>query len=388
MLNAPAKLRILCVDDEPQVLQGLALHLDRDYEFHAAHDAQEAIALVASSAPFAVILADMRMPGISGAELLTRVHQRAPETVGILLTGYGDVEAAVDAVNNGRIFRFLTKPCPSGVLRKAVADAAKQYELVHAERDLIERTLRGAVQALAEVLAISEPDAYGRAGRVQRLALQIAERTDLEPRWPLELASMLSQIGTVSLPPEVVKKLGYGETLTDEEKQMVAQLPEVTERLLAPIPRLESVRAILKRSQRRPDDETDAISRAAAILRLAEKFDLLESSGCAVAVAMARLRAANEFDVKLLDILEKVTSVSPDRFEVRELPLRLLQVGMVLAEDLRTKAGSLLAPRGAEVTASFVERAKNFQQGTAREPVRVMLRGAAPPPSPQVRKVA
>lgn len=381
--------KLLCVDDEPAVISGLALNLGSDFAVHAATNGDAALRKVAAEGPFAVVLADHRMPGMDGATLLARIRAISPDTVRVLLTGYADVDAAVAAVHSGQVFRFLTKPCPPDVLRRALLEAVAQHRLMRAERELLERTLRGAVQALAEVLALTEPDAFGRAGRVQRLALQIAEALHVDPRWPLELAALLSQIGTVSLPREVVKKLRNGEKLDISEEGMAARMPEVTDKLLAPIPRLEPVREILRLWRRAgsggmPKDageETRQAWRAASILRVADDFDLFESRGQLAAAAFATMRRSGVYAAEPLAALERIVEALPtDRYEVRELPVALLQVGMVLAEDLVNRAGLLLAPRGSAITPSFVERARNFLAGAVREPVRVMLQPAVPTP--------
>jgi CheY-like chemotaxis protein len=86
--------------------------------------------------PFAVVVSDMRMPGMSGAEFLSRVRQKAPETVRMLLTGHADLHAAMDAVNRGHILHFLTKPCPKTILVAAINSGLDQYHTVVEEKEL------------------------------------------------------------------------------------------------------------------------------------------------------------------------------------------------------------------------------------------------------------
>src|SRR5262245_17980905 len=105
------KPRILCVDDEPNVLEGLALHLRRKYEMSTAANGPDALALLEREGPPEVIISDMRMPGMDGATFLSKARQLYPDTVRMLLTGQSDMASAIKAVNDGQIFRFLTKPC-------------------------------------------------------------------------------------------------------------------------------------------------------------------------------------------------------------------------------------------------------------------------------------
>ena len=118
--------------------------------------------------PFAVIVADRSMPGMDGIQLLAKVKACSPNTVRMMLTGNADMQTAIDAVNEGHIFRFLTKPCPPESLTASLQAAIEQYRLITAERELLEKTLRGSVKVLCEVLSVVKPTAFGRASRITR----------------------------------------------------------------------------------------------------------------------------------------------------------------------------------------------------------------------------
>src|SRR5581483_749570 len=140
-----------CVDDEPAVLEGLMLHLRRRFAVCTAPSGAAGSEAVRGKGPFACVMSDMRMPGMSGAEFLKQVRYLAPDTVRVLLTGQADMSAAVSAVNEGQIFRFLTKPCPPPSLLGALEAAVGQHALITAERELLEQTLRGTVKMLGDV---------------------------------------------------------------------------------------------------------------------------------------------------------------------------------------------------------------------------------------------
>jgi DNA-binding NtrC family response regulator len=103
------RIRILFVDDEERILRSLALQFRREYEVLTESDPQRALQRLKTEQVH-VLVSDQRMPGMTGAELLAAAQQIAPQTLRILLTGYSDLDAAVDALNNGGIFRYLTKP--------------------------------------------------------------------------------------------------------------------------------------------------------------------------------------------------------------------------------------------------------------------------------------
>jgi DNA-binding NtrC family response regulator len=118
------KPRVLLVDDDAQVLAALRRQICREFDVTTTTDPKEAVRLVVSSGPFAVVVSDLRLPGMDGVSLLFLIRQAAPETVRVLLTGHADVESSISAVNQGSVFRILTKPCPTAtfinVLRVSV----------------------------------------------------------------------------------------------------------------------------------------------------------------------------------------------------------------------------------------------------------------------------
>src|SRR3984957_2922022 len=237
--------RILCVDDEPRVVDGLAVQLRRDYQVLTAHSGQDALRILKEGAQPTVIVSDMRMPGMDGAALLKHVRQLYPDITRILLTGETARDAAVAAVNEGQIFRFLTKPCATETLRAAIDAGVMQHRLVTAERVLLQETLVGCIKALVDILAITNPVAFGRATRLRRLSVELAGALEIKGFWQLEAAAMLSQIGFISLPTELVEKLYYGKRLTPEEKILAEGAPQVAQNLLGRIPRMEPVLEIL-----------------------------------------------------------------------------------------------------------------------------------------------
>src|SRR5918911_2964995 len=162
-----ADKRVLCVDDEPNVLEGLRRTLGGHYRVRTAVGGAAGLEAIEREGPFAVVVSDLRMPEMDGVAFLSRVRQRSPDTVRVLLTGQADLDAAIAAVNEGHIFRFLSKPCAQPVLFQALAAAEEQYRLITAERVLLEQTLYGSIKALTDILALAVPSAFGRAVRAK-----------------------------------------------------------------------------------------------------------------------------------------------------------------------------------------------------------------------------
>ena len=382
-MSARQPPRILCVDDEPRILEGLAMHLRKDYEVHAAISGAEALRKLKELKNVAVIVSDMRMPGLDGATLLHQVLQSFPDVTRILLTGEPGRDAAVSAINRGQIFRFLTKPCPPDQLKSAIEAGVMHHRLFHAERLVLQETLLGCINALIDVLAITSPVAFGRAGRVKRLAADFAKSINCSDFWQLEAAAMLSQIGYLSLTQELVEKLYGGSALTPEEQAAAAAVPQVAIRVLEHVPRLEPVMQILSalswgdEAVVRLGDGT--IGTATRILGMVLDYDAQTACGYSSEVALESVRKrksryGSELIEKFAASLESIGGST----SIREIPLRSVLVGMTLMQELRTATGKLLTTGGFEITTTFLEKIRHHAPELMDKPVKVLI----PPVNP------
>ena len=382
-MSSQHRPRVLCVDDEPRVVEGLVLHLRKDYEVHTALGGEAALKVLKEMGGAAVVVSDMRMPGMDGATLLHHVMSFYPETTRILLTGEPGRDAAMNAVNKARIFSFLTKPCPADQIKAAVEAGVMQYRLVIAERSILQETLIGCIKALIDVLAIANPVAFGRANRLKRLAVDFAASLQCTNYWQLEAATLLSQIGYLSLPAELVSKLYFGEPLTPEEKILAGGAPEVALRLLDNIPRLEPVIQILTALKWSDEQVTrlgdGTIGMGTRILGMVLEYDALVTQGHSVDVAIQTLRARGaRFTPELIEQFGAHLGAGSSQNEAREMPLRAVKLGMFITQDIRTHLGTLLVPRGFEVTSLFLERMTRFGPELLAETVQVMIPAAKP----------
>ena len=146
--------KILCVDDQEDILRLLEQQLAERYPVSFASSGAEALRLVMTEGPFAVVMADYTMPGMDGVTLLREIHAHSPDTVGIMLTAHADISVAVSALHEGKIFRFLRKPWDANLLPRYVDDALEHYRVVTTERklsaalDLANQRLNEKVQEL------------------------------------------------------------------------------------------------------------------------------------------------------------------------------------------------------------------------------------------------
>jgi FixJ family two-component response regulator len=357
-----AETQILCVDDEPNVLKGLKLTL-REYDVRMATSAAEGLELLAALGTVPVVISDMRMPQMSGAQFLQQVAAQYPMTSRILLTGAADVEAAVDAVNLGNLFRFLLKPCPSAQLRSAVQAAVEHHRIMTSERDLLQRTLVGSIRALAQVLAIADPTAFGRIGRLKELALAVAGSLGLHETWPIEYAALVCQLGNVTLTDDTARKLYGGLPTTVQERIQIEAASKLTGGIIRHIPRLEPVTQILEdlASSRRSDDPR--LESGARILRLVLAYEAFERTSKSRTAALRQIKdMAPQFDPRTFQALMDVVG-SPELEGEKLVKLADLHPGMVTAEEWLSASGVLVVAAGVEITEGLMARLMNFPDG-------------------------
>jgi len=367
-----AKPRLLCVDDEPHVLEALRDMLRRTFDVRVASSGREALAMLRRDPrSYAIVMSDMRMPEMSGSAFLREARRCAPTAVRMLLTGYSDYGAAAAAVNDGQIFRFLTKPCDRFELKRACAAALAQHRMQVTERELLEQTLHGAIQALTDVLALASPAAFGRSARLKELTGALARAAGAADTWEIEVASMLVNLGAVTLPEGTAERIHGGASLAPHEVGMAARVPEVTGRILANIPRLEGVREIVAKHVRRYD--SGDLPEGARMLRIAVDFLALEAEGAEAFLALETMRGRDGvYDPELLETFARTLGVRSHSLVVSELQLAGLEVGMRLVHDVRGRDGRLLIARGHLVTAELLDRLNNFPPGHVHEPLRVV----------------
>jgi response regulator RpfG family c-di-GMP phosphodiesterase len=358
--------KILFVDDEPAFLTAYKLMLPGNFEADTAVGGEQGLAAIRDHGPYAVIVPDMRMPGMNGVQFLSQVRQSASDTVRMMLTGCSDITAAMDAVNQGNIFRFLAKPCEKDVLTNAITSGLVQYRLVTSEKDLLENTLMGSIKVLTDVLGAVSPEAFGKSVRITRSIHHLVAKFHLRS-WCFETAAMLSQLGCIMLPPELIQAAYVGTHLSAENRLLFEAHPGVARELLGNIRRLEAVAWIIsqqlifdvpQKPPHTPELPGEVLIFGAKMLKVAVAFDNLRMKGASNDEAVRRLRYRSELDWKLVEALAEM---KPDsNMELRKVPISRLTVGMTLQQDIRNHDGVLVVARGQEVTRPLLVRLGHF----------------------------
>ena len=363
--------RILFVDDEVNVLDGFRANMRRRYDVETALGPEEGLHLMQHSGPFAVVVSDLKMPNMDGITFLSQVREMSPDTVRMMLTGFADVDVAIEAVNEGQVFRFLTKPCTPEVLAKALAAGLEQYRLVTAEKELLRGTLRGSIRVLTEALSLANPEAYGRSERIKALVRLLVKAGAVKNSWELDLAAMLSHIGCMALPRAVLEKIATGQKLTVDEKKLYASHPAVGAGLIEHIPRLGKVAESIAGQLKRYDSN---LPEAARILRILVDYHTLESRGMQPTNIFVRMRSCRGcYDMALLDKFEKAVGIEGPYIRKR-VGVKELTESMILEENVVTREGLLLLARGMELNETSIYRLiQTGQTFDIVEPISVLV---------------
>lgn len=375
--------KILFIDDDANLLAAMERNLRHQFNLVTAPGGAEGLAKMAANGPFAVVVADMQMPGMNGVQLLTEVQKRYPDTVRLMLTGNADQHTAVEAVNKGHVFQFLTKPCPAEMLALALKAGLKQYHLITAERELLEKTLNGSVKVLADILSLTDPLAFGRGEALRDYMRTYVKSFTVVHSWEFEIAAMLSQIGAVTIPPAIIEKSRAGQELTRIEQDLLAHVPKTGADLLGNIPRLESVARTVLYQQKHydgsgfPDDGVhgEDIPIGARILKVL--IDLLELEAqkmprdAALTLMQQRM---GWYDPRVLDATFACFDIYLPDISAKSLgqPITAkdLRVGQIVLADILTVSGKTIVMARSRITPVLLVRLNNFAKfSPVQEPI-------------------
>lgn len=406
--RAPTAVTVLCVDDEPHILSALRRCLRPEgWQVLDAAGGAQALELLTHE-PVDLVISDMRMPGMDGAQLLEQVHARWPQTVRLLLTGHADTDAAVAAINRGRIFRYLSKPWDEQELRAAVGQGLKmraleqETERLHALTQAQNAQLEQRVAERTEALAAANERLNSRyltsikvfAGlielRRERLAGHARRVADTARRLALAMgcaepdaqlifvAGLLHDIGLIGLPDALLDK-PIARYSGDEMANYVRHAV-LGEQALMPLDDMREVAILIRAHHERFDGRGGpdklaghAIPLGARILAIADAYDDLQQGTLAdarmtpaEARTLMRLGRGTQYDPEVLDVFLHEAQAEPPARTTAAAGVTMgtdqVEAGMVLARDLISSSGVLMLSAGHVLTASLIERIRDFER--------------------------
>jgi len=367
---------IMVVDDQPanlKLLEELLTH--QGYSVKSFPRGRLALDAAVRTAPDLILL-DINMPEMNGFEVCQRLKadERLAAVPVLFLSALQDIDDKLNAFRAGGV-DYITKPFQLEEVRARVETHLQLHRAREVERDLLEKTLNGAVKALSELAHLTCPTLTQRSGALRGMVVHMAAQLRLPDLWQYELAATLCLIGCITLPDEAFEHAYIGDKASAEELQMYQAHPGVGFRLLARIPRLETVAEMIRLQQVESSNwaSSDVAERGSCLLKMAQELDRRTLRGIPFQTACEHLRATRgKYPPALLDALK---NYSPSRidFEVKRLLASQLLPGMILEADVFTEDGSLtVISKGTTLTVTLVERVQNFERTRGvREPIQV-----------------
>lgn len=358
-------LKIMLVDDEENVLNAYRRNIRGQFVMKLFNDPINALNSLKDDKEYSVVVSDFNMPGMKGLEFLKKFHEINPDTVKILLTGYADLQLVINAINEGYIFRFLTKPCESENLIGAIKQGINQFKLITAEKELLEKTLRGSVKVLIDILSVSNPAVFNRASLMRDLAKRIIKRLSITETWEIDIAILLSQIGCVGIPSEIVEKRIKGIPLDAKEEEIYYSHADIGSMLLKNIPRLEKISQAIslqfKSSEVIDSAEHNFIESnvlfIAKLLRLLNDFFWIAERGIDHEKVINYLNEESYlYDALILGALEAEIKGAKQGYITLPKQLNELKEGMILAENLSDSNNYLLLPKGTVLSDIYIHK--------------------------------
>jgi len=375
--------KILLIDDDTNLLEAVERNLRLKFNLVTAAGGADGLAKMAADGPFAVVVADMQMPGMNGVEVLAEAQKLYPDTVRLMLTGNADQHTAVEAVNKGHVFQFLTKPCPMEMLNSALKAGLKQYRLITAERELLENTLKGSIKVIADVLSLADPLSFGRGEMLCTYMRSYVNSLSAANAWEFEIAAMLSQIGAVTVPSAILDKHRAGQKLTAMETEIISRIPKSGADLLANIPRLETISRAVLYQQKHYDGSGfpanavhgEDIPIGARILKVLIDLQELEAQKMTKEAALALMQQRSGwYDPRVLDATFACFDIyladSSAKSQGQPIAAKDLQAGQILLADIQTESGKTIVMARSRITPVLLMRLANFAKiSPIKEPV-------------------
>lgn len=417
---------VLCVDDEPSILSALKrLFRPTGHRILTAESGAAALALLESES-IDLIISDMRMPMMTGAELLSQVRTRWPDVTRLLLTGYADIDSTISAINDGQIHRYIAKPWKDSEILGTVAEAFERKALIAEknrlealsirqneelkalnatlEQKVEERTAElaqlndrlkknyfNSIKSFSNLIELRGGALVGHSRKVADLARRTAKALNLDDTQSHDvfIAALMHDIGKIGLSDVTLSK--PVSKMTPEESARYRLHPIFGEQALMGLDDMQPVAALIRSHHERHDGrgfpdalKEDAIPMGARILAVVDAYEDMQAGHLITeclspneARTMIGRGRGTQFDPVVVDaflsLFAKPTAPPPHR------PLRLrtneLRSGMVLASDFLSAEGVLLLAADHVLTDELIARIKAFERREGR-PILLAIRPA------------
>lgn len=306
---------VMFVDDDRNILTAVRrVFYNRNMSMLFADNPYEALKNLEKE-EIAVVVSDYQMPGMTGIELLSQTRAVSPDTIKILMTAHADLNTAINAINSGEVFKFITKPWEDDLLIEAVEEAIKRYRIIQS----MKKGDEGHLLSLAQTIELKDPYTRGHCDRVADYALVIGDALNLpqDIKTQIKYGSWLHDCGKIGIPENVLNKPG---SLDPQEMEIIQKHPVLGAEVARLSNRSEIIVNIILHHHEKYDGtgyperrKGESIPMEARIVSIADIFDALISNrpyrkAYKLYEALEILRSMREthLDPKLLDLFMSV----------------------------------------------------------------------------------
>ena len=336
-----------------------------------------------------LVLLDVMMPGVNGFDVCESIRNNpgTHELPIILVTALDDRQSKIRGLEAGAD-DFVSKPFDAEELRARVKTVLKlnRYRILKEEQDRATKAATGSVRVMKELLALRDPESFAHNEEIRDIALEIARRLDFTSTEHLVMASLLCQIGRLTLPDQLLEKQSTGQKLNDAEANLFMEIPRIGSNLLSSVPQLAEVAEIILWQDKNFDGKgfpakrlsRDQIPMESRIIRVARDFRWRETQGFGASEVLQRLMGRQGvYDPRVLKALEAYLQERKvdTKGTKREYVVEELEDGMIVSSDVTTDDGAVtIVKKGIRLTDAMIARISNFKAVRGiREPVLVML---------------
>ncbi len=272
--------KVLFIDDDQSLLRSIERNLCFDFDVSTASCMTEALHRIETLGAYAVVVVDMLMPEADGIETIQQLRQRMPDTVFVMLTGNQDVNTARQALNQGQVYRFLTKPCEMSEIREAIVEANKYYVESVREKDLLLETMMGSLSMLTEFAALSS-DHLIAPDQMKDRFLDIAEAMQIKVSSHDIAACRVLAVGLASMNVFERQRLKETAIYEPEHKILLSKLCHASAKMVSRIPQFAVISELLSYVPTADTILPGASARhaAASLIRITFYWSLMDHNG-------------------------------------------------------------------------------------------------------------
>ncbi|MFC1650883.1 response regulator [Candidatus Latescibacterota bacterium] len=378
------KATILVVDDTTENIDVLNGILSGMYKIKVALNGEKALKIATSKEPPDLILLDIMMPGIDGYEVCRRLKKNGStkNIPVIFVTAKGEVDDETKGFELGAV-DYITKPVSPPIV---LARVKTQLELKLSQNrieQLLSKTLLGSIKLMTDILALINPQAFSQASRLKRLAHDLAVNLELKDIWRYEIAALLSQIGCVTIPKDILGKVAEGKNLSPREREMYSSQSLVGHDLLSNIPRLETIAEMIVNQNvtmglhtaQSDITEWGPDVLGGQMLKIIYDYDKITSSGKTPSDAIVEMsNRGGIYPPALMDALMEIQVISKEKTAETKVNINDLKSGMILTDNIVTDDGTIIIGKDNEVTAMVLNLLTRYSKHRKiKEPISVRM---------------